>query len=140
MVMEGPPEINPPSSRVPGQELLQIPISGSRWRRNSGKNVERESSLRVFGTRGKYRHLEGHQGVAHLARRPGGAASPWPRQVAAWPGGSSPVAPFGLPEASDILEFLEFFWNFLAILIFHLFLRCTDNNRQKLALGTRLIG
>ena len=47
---------------------------------------------------------------------------------------------FGLLESSGKLEFLEFFWNFLAILILHLFLRCTDNNRQKLALGTTLIG
>ena len=31
--------------------------------------------------------------VLHLARRPGGAASPWQRQVAAWPGGGSPLAP-----------------------------------------------
>ena len=93
MVMEGPPEINPPSGRVPGQELLLIPISGSRWRRNSGVNVEKESSLNIFGTRGINRHKVGHQGWAHLARRPGGAASPWPRQVAAWPGGGSPLAP-----------------------------------------------
>ena len=62
MVMEGPPEINPPSGRVPGQELLLIPISGSRWRWNSGENVEKESSLRVFGTKGINRGKIGHQG------------------------------------------------------------------------------
>ena len=62
MVMEEPPEINPPSGRVSGQELLLIPISGSRWRRISGVDGKKESSLRVFGMRGKYRCLEGHQG------------------------------------------------------------------------------
>ena len=93
MVMEEPPEINPPSGRVPGQELLLIPISGSRSRRNSAVDGEKESSLRVFGARGKYRRKVGHQGVAHLAKKPGGAASPWPHQVADWIGGGSPLAP-----------------------------------------------
>ena len=118
MVMEEPPEINPPSGRVPGQELLLIPISGSRWRRNSGVNMEKESSLKVFGMRGINRRKVGHQRWAHLARRPGGVASPWPRQVAAWPGGGSPWPPFGLLESSFIKDFLEFFWIFSAILIF----------------------
>ena len=91
MVMEEPPEINPPSGRVPGHELLLIPISGSRWRRNSGVNVEKKSSLKVFGTRGINRRKVGHQGRAYLARRPGGAASPWPRRVVACPWGGPPM-------------------------------------------------
>jgi len=49
-------------------------------------------------------------------------------------------APFGLLESSIEDIFLEFFWIFLSTFIFHLFLQCTDKNRQKLALGTRLIG
>ena len=68
MVMEGPPEINSPFDRVAGQELLLIPISGLRWRRNSGENVEKESSLRVFATKGINRGEDGHQGWPHLAR------------------------------------------------------------------------
>src|SRR4051812_31618620 len=37
IVVEKPPEINPPSGRVPGQVLLAISILGSRRRRNSGE-------------------------------------------------------------------------------------------------------
>ena len=72
MMMEGPSEINPPSGRVPGQELLLIPISGSRWRRNSGENVEKESSLRVFGRRGLYRRKKGTRGWTHPQDDQGG--------------------------------------------------------------------
>ena len=110
MVMEEPPEINPPSDRVPGQELLLIPISGLRWRRNSGENMENESSLRISSTKGINRRKVGHQGWAHLARRQGGAASPWPRQVAAWPGGGSPLAPL---RASGVFLHKRFFGIFL---------------------------
>ena len=131
MVMEGPPEINPPSGRVPGQELLLIPISGSRWRRNNGENVEKESSPRVFGMKGINRGETGHQGWPHLARRPGGA--PGGRLARGWLPPAPPSGIWKLPTNKN-------FCNFLAILIFHLFLQCTDNNRQKLALGTRLIG
>ena len=116
MVMEGPPEINPPSGKVPGQELLLILISGSRWQRNSGENVEKESSLGIFRSRGINRAKVGHQGWAHLARRPGGAASPWPCQVAAWPGGGSPMPPL---RASGVFlhkrfsgNFSGFFWQY----------------------------
>ena len=79
MVMEEPPEINPPSDWVPGQELLLIPISGSRWRRNNGENVEKESSLGIFRSRGINRAKVGHQRWGHLARRLGDAVRPWPR-------------------------------------------------------------
>ena len=50
MVMEEPPEINPPSGRVPGQELLLIPILESRRWRNSKVYREKGSSSRVSGT------------------------------------------------------------------------------------------
>ena len=55
MVMEGPSEINPPFDRVPGQELLLIPILESRRRWNSGVDGKKKSSSRVFGTGCKYR-------------------------------------------------------------------------------------
>ena len=121
MVMEGPPEINPPSGRVPGQELLLIPISGSRWWRNSGENVDKVSSSGVFRSGGINRAEVGHQGWAHLARQLEGAARPWPCQVTPCPGGGSPWPPFGLLESSFIKDFLKFFWIFPTILIFHLF-------------------
>src|SRR4051812_19863297 len=54
MVMEGPPEVNPPSGKVLGQLLLAIPRSESRWR-NSGQNHVTGLLSRVFGARGKYR-------------------------------------------------------------------------------------
>ena len=60
MVMEGPSEINPSSGRVPGQELLLFLISGSRWQRNSGKNVEKESSFRIFRSQGINKSKVGH--------------------------------------------------------------------------------
>src|ERR1041385_1536734 len=47
MVREGPAEINHPSARVRGQELLLIPISGSQWR-NSGIDGGKESDAMVF--------------------------------------------------------------------------------------------
>ena len=123
-----------------GTELLLIPILESRRRRNKDENWETDSASRVFGRRGINRCKGGHRGWPHLARRPEGA--PPPGRTRRSPG--QRVAPlrlsFGLLESFGKLEFLEFFLNFLAILIFHLFLRCTDNNRQKLALGTRLIG
>ena len=53
-MMEEPPKINPPFGRVPGQELLLIPISELRRRRNSGEYRVAESSSRVSGTGGKY--------------------------------------------------------------------------------------
>ena len=141
MVMEGPPEINPSSVRVPGQELLQIPISGSWRRRNNGVDGKKESSSRVFGTKGKYRRLEGHQGVAHLAKRPGGAAKPWPSRVAAWLGDGPPLAQLRASGGFRQIRISGIFWDFSGNIDFSpFFLRCTDKNRQKLALGTRLIG
>ena len=62
MVMEEPPEINPPSGRVPGKELLLILILGSRGWRNSGVGGKKESSPRVFGTDGKYMPKGGTKG------------------------------------------------------------------------------
>ena len=111
MVMEGPPEINPPTG--------------------SGENVEKESSIGISLTKGINRAKVGHQRWGRLA-----LAVPGGRLARGWP----PWPTFGLLESSFIKDFLEFFWIFPAILIFHLFMQCTDKNRKKLALGTRLIG
>ena len=131
MVIEGPPEINPPSGRVPGQELLRNPISES-WRRwNSRVFRKKESSSRVFEDGDKYRPKGGAKG-----------GPTWPGCALGSPGqGVAPLwLPFRLLESSGVLEFWEFFWIFLSTLIFHLFLHCTDKNKKKLTLGTSLIG
>ena len=62
MVMEGPPEINPPSGRVPRQELLLISTLES-WR-NSGVDHKKGYSSRVFGNGGKYKPKGGARGGA----------------------------------------------------------------------------
>ena len=62
MVMEGSPEFNPPSDRVPGQEILLISISKSRRRRNSRVFHKKESSSRVFRDACKYRPKGGIRG------------------------------------------------------------------------------
>ena len=100
MVMEEPPEINPPSGRVPGQELLLIPILESRRRRNSGVDGEKESSSRVFRMRCKYRP-KGSPGVAP----PDQAARGRDQDLAAPYGRLARGGPlwlrFGLLESSD---------------------------------------
>src|SRR4051794_9072457 len=82
LVMEGPPEINPPSSRVSGQELLLILILGSRWRRKSDVDCAKESSPRVFGTGCKYRIKGGVIGGAtwpcDQGVRPAPGCAVWP--------------------------------------------------------------
>ena len=110
MVKEEPPEIYPLSGSVPGQELLLMPISGSRWRQNSGVNIEKESSLRVFGMRGINRRKIGHQGGPTW---PGGqGARPAPGH-ARWPPGQG-VAPPGPPSGFWSLpmnkNFCKFFY------------------------------
>ena len=69
-------------------------------------------------------------------------ARPPPGRALEAPGwGVAPLGgPFGLLESSDMDIFFVFFLNFLSTFIFDLFLLCTDNNRQKLALGTELVG
>ena len=49
MVMEEPPEINPPCGRVSGQELMLIPISESRRRRNNWVFAKRVPPLEFSG-------------------------------------------------------------------------------------------
>ena len=110
MVMERPPEVHPPSGRVPGQELLLIPIFESR-RRNISVDGEKKSSSRVFGMGYKYRP-KGAPGVTHLA---------WPRRVVAWSGGGTPLAAL---RASGVLHdkiFLGIFLEFSEHFVFSLF-------------------
>ena len=94
MVVEKLPEINPPSGRVPGQGLLAIPISGSRWRRNSVEIRDTGFLPRVSGTGCKYRPKGGTgDGPLH----PGGQVArphPRPHQDAAWEEGATTGAPF----------------------------------------------
>src|SRR3954469_11682078 len=78
MVMERPPEVNPPSGRVSGQLLLAIPRSESRRRQNSGRNRVTGLLSRVFGARGKYRPKGSLRGVppVRATRAPGWGVSP----------------------------------------------------------------
>ena len=69
MEMEGLPEVNPPSDRVPGQRLLAAPILKWRRRRNKEEIGKRASSFRVSSVRGKYRRKG-------AARGPPGAQAP----------------------------------------------------------------
>ena len=140
MVMEKPPEVNPPSSSVPGRVLLAIPRSESLQRWNSGRNRVTGLSSRVSVSRAKYMPKAGLRGgpLAQAARgrgHPPGRAEEAPGQ------GVAPLgAPFGLLQYSFVDIFLVFFWNFPSTFIFVLFLQCRDNNRRKLALGTGLVG
>src|ERR1041385_610320 len=71
-----------------------ILILGPRWWRNSGKNVENQSTPRIFETRGINRRKVRHQRWAHLARQSG--ARPAPGR-ARWPPNQG-VAPPGPPS------------------------------------------
>ena len=54
MEMEGLPEVNPLSGRVPGQRLLAAAIL--KWRRRNREEFgKRGSGVKVFHTGGKYR-------------------------------------------------------------------------------------
>src|SRR4051812_40646489 len=75
MAMEGLPEVNPPSGRVPGQRLLAAPILKWRRQRNREEIGKKGSLPRVSTTGAKYRwkgQPGGHQGP----RRPLGASPP----------------------------------------------------------------
>ena len=102
MVMEGPPDINPSSDRVPGQVLPAIPRSESRRWRNSGRNHVTGNSSRVFVSGAKYMPKEDLRGgpLVQAARgrgHPPDCASRAPRQ------GVAPLgAPFVLMESSDL--------------------------------------
>src|SRR4051812_4975845 len=108
MVIERPPEVNPPSGRVPGRLLLAIPRSESRRWRNSGRNRITGLLPRVFRARGKYRSNEGLRG-APLAQ-----AARWRSHPLVVPGsclaGGGP--PRGLLRASRVFCLAYFLYNF----------------------------
>ena len=111
MVMEEPPEINPPSGRVPGQELLLIPILESRWRRNSGIDHKKESFPRDFGKGCKYRP-KGAPGVAppvQAARGCGLLGASWGRLERGWSPSGSPSGFRSLPVYWNFGKFSGFF-------------------------------
>src|SRR4051812_38654583 len=93
MAMEGLPEVNPPSGRVPGQRLLAAPILKQRQRRNREEIRKKGSLPRVSATGAKYRRKGAARGP------PGGQAPPGhrptPGRATRAPGGpgGSPMAP-----------------------------------------------
>ena len=109
MVVERPPEVNPPSGRVPGQVLHAIPRSESWRQRNNGSFCVTGLSFGVSRTRAKYSpkgDLGGGPG-SQVARPP-----PWSRQAVAWAGDGPPPA---LPRASGVFRhgyFLGIFLDF----------------------------
>ncbi|KAI4972152.1 hypothetical protein ZWY2020_003077 [Hordeum vulgare] len=92
MAVEKLPEVNPPSSRVPGRVLLTLPISEAlRWR-NDEEIRDSGSDGRVSYRRGKYKPKEGtigggtHPGDLWARQRAR------PRGEAAWASPGSPLA------------------------------------------------
>src|SRR3954463_11376717 len=79
MAMEGLPEVNPPSGRVPGQRLLAAPILKRRRRWNREEIGKKGSIPEGFRMRAKYRR----KGAARGATRGLGASwarpHPWSR-------------------------------------------------------------
>src|SRR3954471_7158862 len=71
MVMEGLPEVNPPSCTVPGQRLLAAPILKQRRRRNREGIGKKGSSSEDFWKGGKYRRKGAARGP------PGSPGTPW---------------------------------------------------------------
>src|SRR4051812_47781507 len=123
MVMERPPEVNPPSDRVPRQLLLAILRSESRRRRNSGRNRVTGLLLRVFGARGKYRpkgSLRGAPGPCGQVARP----PLWPCHQGAWIGGGPPRGPL---RAYRVICLAYFLYNFFGIFRALLFLTFSCN-------------
>src|SRR4051812_41671949 len=76
MVVEKLPEVNPPSSRVPGQGLLAAPILKSWRRRNRGEIAKKGYVFKGFRRRGKYRP-KGGRGWPRMSRRPPGHQGAW---------------------------------------------------------------
>src|SRR3954463_9745796 len=75
MVMEGLPEVVPPSGRVPGQLLLAAPILKQRRRWYREDNGNKRSILGVSSARAKYRRRGAPRGATRdpegsLARLP----------------------------------------------------------------------
>src|SRR3954469_19920089 len=84
MVVEGLPEVVPPSGRVPGQLLLAAPILKRRRQRYREEMEKRTSISGVSSGRAKYRR-RGHRGGA-----PGIQEGPWRPPRVAPPGRLEP--------------------------------------------------
>src|SRR4051812_14085715 len=91
MAMEGLPEVNPPSERVPGQRLLAPPILKRRRQRNREEIGKGCLVSKVFG-RGVNIGGRGSQGGHQGPRRPLGVTPP----LAAPPGR---LGPWWVPSA-----------------------------------------
>ena len=111
--MEGPPEINPPSGRVPGQVHRAVPILESSWQRNRGEDREKKRLPRVSVT-GEINRPKGAPGGVPATQAPSwrgqeGGSARWP------PGrGGGPLWPsFGLLKASVMLVIYIFLLEFL---------------------------
>src|SRR3954469_19635552 len=85
MVVEKLPEVVPPSGRVPGRDLLVLPILEARRRRNRGDIVKKGSVPEGFSSRG----IDRRKGAAKGG--PGAPGAPWRGQGwghALWPPGA----------------------------------------------------
>ena len=76
MAMEGLPEVNPPSGRVPGHRLLVAPILKRRRRRNKEDIGKRGSLPRVSSMGGKYRRKGAARGPPGVQAPPGRGPTP----------------------------------------------------------------
>src|ERR1043165_256487 len=94
MAMDGLPEGESPSGRVPEQLLQAAPILKWRRRRNREEFAKNGSCSEGLRTRGKYRR-RGESG-AHPEQPGGPLARPrvGPRQAPSWVPGGGPPAPF----------------------------------------------
>src|SRR3954467_10048260 len=100
VVVENPPEVVPPSGKVPGRGLLVLPILEARRRRNRGEIAKKGSVLGGFWTREIYRQSGAARGPPEVqaASRRGPALGRAPGRVGTRWGPSGP--PFGRLEAS----------------------------------------
>src|ERR1041385_7119319 len=117
MVVENLPEVNPPSGRVPGRDILVLLILEARWRRNRGEIAKKGSCSEGFMSRGINRRKgAARAGPGAPGAPPGtarGGVAPYCRLGPPWlPSGPSQA----LREASGMLIFPiffpEFFWYF----------------------------
>ena len=92
MAVEKLPEVNPPSSRVPGRGLLTLPISEALQGRNDGEIRVSRKFARVSSRDSKYRPKEGTGGSeTHLGDLLAWPRA-WPRQQVAWVAPGPPLA------------------------------------------------
>ena len=134
MVMEGLPEVNPPSGRVPGQRLLAAPILKRRWRRNV-EEIRKKGSLPRVSTMGAKFRRKGQPGGHQGPRHPLGAAPP----LDAPPGRLGPwwvpsVSLLVLREASSALIFYTIFREFIGHYRYRENLKYKNSRKQELAL------